>query len=743
MEFKRTAEGRVFFSGAKSASNDEDRLSARRETPLFKSPLTGNILSQDQEPDLLDTPIETPQSQYQVLALLKALNEKLKLTQIERNSMRQELKAYRQMIDALEQKSDVTEKAFTALRKQMQDLPEQSEVPEKILKDLEETRKLYERLENRTERSDKSLSSLLEKAEDHKQLSLSMSKKQADLERRQKLHETSMLKGMERVKDLSDRIENTEVRQDQMQGQIKTALDHEERFTALLEQDRDDRARFIRKLERLEETVLLLNTDLKERRALEDKNAAGQGKGLHIPHYLIGKGTSDDQHHHARFAWPEAWGEKLLQTWHKALNIPMPVALFGGLVLIILGWWISATQTQQSYEQFLPQADLQPSLSSAAPQSEQAGQWQVSDNVDAFAPPQAVNPNVSTAAQQDAMSSMIDGGQADQVAAMLNAIAPGEDQGPALNLPEGAAQTATPRNEPLIGEKISDRNAALPQDFQTLEALAIQGKADAQHDLAALYVVGKNGVKQDYERAAYWFEQAANGDVANAAYNMGVLYHQGLGVDADLEKAVKWYTKAAEQGHPEAAYNLGIAYIEGVGVDYDPFKATLHFEQAAAGGTVEAAYNLGLIYENGLLGSPKPGEALMWYKMAADRNLPEAQAALNQLVDSLGIGRGEIDKIVEDVKKSYPALNAAAQTPAKDARIIPISTGRAAAAADDSRVALIRNVQQELIDLDLYPGPVDGSIGPLTQDAVRSYQRAYDLPINGEITQALLDHMRR
>ncbi len=192
----------------------------------------------------------------------------------------------------------------------------------------------------------------------------------------------------------------------------------------------------------------------------------------------------------------------------------------------------------------------------------------------------------------------------------------------------------------------------LPEAVKPIQEKALSGKGDAQHDLAAIYTAGHGGVQQDYKRAAYWFEKSAKNGVANAAYNLGVLYHQGLGIKADLPMAVNWYKAAADLGHPEAQYNLGIAHIEGVGVEYNPGKATAYFESAANNNVVEAAYNLGLIYENGLLGEAKPDEAIMWYKMGADQGSPEARQALQQLAKGLNIG-------IEDVNRLADSMNAA------------------------------------------------------------------------------------
>lgn len=195
----------------------------------------------------------------------------------------------------------------------------------------------------------------------------------------------------------------------------------------------------------------------------------------------------------------------------------------------------------------------------------------------------------------------------------------------------------------------------LPKAVKPIEDKALAGHPEAQHDLAAIYTAGHGGVQQDYKRAAYWFEKSARGGVANAAYNLGVLYHQGLGLESNLAGAIDWYKAAAGLGHPEAQYNLGIAYIEGVGVAYDPYKATAYFEKAAQNDVIEAAYNLGLVHENGLLGESKPDEALMWYKIAADQGSPEARAALQQLAQNLDIKIEDVNRLADSMKAAKAA----------------------------------------------------------------------------------------
>ncbi len=55
-------------------------------------------------------------------------------------------------------------------------------------------------------------------------------------------------------------------------------------------------------------------------------------------------------------------------------------------------------------------------------------------------------------------------------------------------------------------------------------------------------------VPRDYADAVKSNRKDAEHGNANAQYNLGVMYSQGLGVTQDHAEAVKWYRKAAAQG---------------------------------------------------------------------------------------------------------------------------------------------------------------------------------------------------
>jgi uncharacterized protein len=98
-------------------------------------------------------------------------------------------------------------------------------------------------------------------------------------------------------------------------------------------------------------------------------------------------------------------------------------------------------------------------------------------------------------------------------------------------------------------------------------------------------------VPQDKAEAVRWFRLAAEQGLANAQYNLGLMYEYGHGVPQDYAEAVRWYRLAAEQGITSAQYNLGVMYENGKGVPQDFVYAHLWWNLIAANGDKTAAKN--------------------------------------------------------------------------------------------------------------------------------------------------------
>ncbi|UPR59437.1 sel1 repeat family protein [Vibrio sp. ED004] len=91
---------------------------------------------------------------------------------------------------------------------------------------------------------------------------------------------------------------------------------------------------------------------------------------------------------------------------------------------------------------------------------------------------------------------------------------------------------------------------------------AYEGHSEAQLALAYRYLSG-DGVEQNDEKAAEWFETAASAGSPEAQTQLGLMYFSGSGVQVSQADAVTWIGLAAAQ-------------------DYDPALDLLHWMSQAA-----------------------------------------------------------------------------------------------------------------------------------------------------------------
>ena len=88
---------------------------------------------------------------------------------------------------------------------------------------------------------------------------------------------------------------------------------------------------------------------------------------------------------------------------------------------------------------------------------------------------------------------------------------------------------------------------------------AERGNARAQSALAACYaVLNYEGIPHDYAKARKWYEKAAAQGIAEAQFNLGLMYAKGQGVRQDLRTAKEWFSKACDNGDQQGCYNYRI-----------------------------------------------------------------------------------------------------------------------------------------------------------------------------------------
>lgn len=97
------------------------------------------------------------------------------------------------------------------------------------------------------------------------------------------------------------------------------------------------------------------------------------------------------------------------------------------------------------------------------------------------------------------------------------------------------------------------------------------------------------GVSKDDAEAVHWYRKAAKQGLADAQYNLGLMYHNGEGVPRNYAESVRWWRKSAEQGYAKSQYGLGLMYDKGKGVSRDYIEAYKWFNLAAAQGIERAA----------------------------------------------------------------------------------------------------------------------------------------------------------
>ncbi len=135
-----------------------------------------------------------------------------------------------------------------------------------------------------------------------------------------------------------------------------------------------------------------------------------------------------------------------------------------------------------------------------------------------------------------------------------------------------------------------------------------------------------------YASAYFWYKELAEKGDAEAAYMLGRMYHQGMGINRDLPKALMWYQRAADAGHAAGQAGVGYMYYRGLGgVPVNHAQAARWFQLAADQGLPSAMARLGHMSEYGQGVAKSSKTASYWYVMAAVAGDPSARKRLTEL----------------------------------------------------------------------------------------------------------------
>ena len=146
--------------------------------------------------------------------------------------------------------------------------------------------------------------------------------------------------------------------------------------------------------------------------------------------------------------------------------------------------------------------------------------------------------------------------------------------------------------------------------------------------------------RKDYERAYQEWKAAAETGDAEAQFDLGLLYAQGLGVRRNLSEAERWYRMSARQGNAEAEYALGLLYSRGWGSPRDEADAIRWLQMANAVDSEGPPTDWTPLEGYGINRDPK--QAVYWLRQAAEKGHPAAEFELARLYSSgEGVGRDQ------------------------------------------------------------------------------------------------------
>jgi TPR repeat protein len=156
------------------------------------------------------------------------------------------------------------------------------------------------------------------------------------------------------------------------------------------------------------------------------------------------------------------------------------------------------------------------------------------------------------------------------------------------------------------------------------------GNLDAAFRLGAIYKDGL-GIRRNYKVAARWLQKAADGGIPEAQYEIGDLYWDGRGVKQSRKKALRWWRVAASKGIAKAMYRIAEAHASGAGIRRNAKEAERWYLKAAKEGYPDAQF---VIAERHLAsakgGKRKIAQALKWYRKAAEAGHVDAQTKLTE-----------------------------------------------------------------------------------------------------------------
>jgi peptidoglycan hydrolase-like protein with peptidoglycan-binding domain len=293
---------------------------------------------------------------------------------------------------------------------------------------------------------------------------------------------------------------------------------------------------------------------------------------------------------------------------------------------------------------------------------------------------------------------------------------------------------ATPASADYYDGMTAYHNLDYATAHRELQPLADRGDVRAQRLVGLMYRDGL-GVRQDLIRAYMWFELAARGGQVTAAGLRDELAGrmQPWQIDEAKTMAAAWGPPRAYAGDP----SISSEELSPVPTYQGPMTqqqiADLQWQLAVHGYDPGAA--------DGSVG-PRTQTAIGQYQQ--DAGLPVDGQPSPELLDHLQYTDPPVlnRQVARTDQPTYGAPTDNAPAYDDESGYEPMPLPQTVGAAPSLMAVYTMTVQQELGRRGYDPGPPDGVLGYQTQAAIRDYQDDYGLPVSGEVSLELVNHLR-
>lgn len=202
-----------------------------------------------------------------------------------------------------------------------------------------------------------------------------------------------------------------------------------------------------------------------------------------------------------------------------------------------------------------------------------------------------------------------------------------------------------------LGVDNKDRKVMSASEVNLFIEIAASGDANIAAAVGKRHLLGIDGFRQNYNRAATHLQIAADKNHGGAMALLGYMYCLGLGVAKTLDVAYSYFVSSAAQNDALGHNGLGYIHFHGTSVQAQDVKlAFRHFNESAYGGSADGMFNLASLYLTGTGTEQSFQKAALWYTQALDRGHTPAAYTL-AVMHLNGVGTMRNCKIAVDLLK--------------------------------------------------------------------------------------------